>query len=213
MYGFIYMTVNMVNNKKYIGMCKNTHSKNYLGSGKILKDAIKKYGKENFKRIVLEECQTFEELSKAEKRWIEHYDAVENQEFYNLTDGGFGGNSNSMKEYWSNFDSDERKKVRNWKKPDMSGKNNPMFGKQHSEETKKKIGMKSVDRNWKKHDYAGSKNPRAKKVIVEMDGKIIEYKCLKDFSNEFQHLSYSSLKLMAQKQLFSEKYKLKITYA
>lgn len=142
MYGIIYLTTNKINGKKYIGMCKNTHSRLYLGSGKLFKQALKKYGKENFERTVLQECETFEELSRAEEYWIKQYGAVESQDFYNLTSGGFGGNSDYMKEYWTLFTKDERKKLRNWQRRSMIGENNPMYGKKHSEETKKKISNK-----------------------------------------------------------------------
>lgn len=45
MYGYIYITTNLTNNKKYIG--KHASSKfdeNYKGSGKRLWNAINKYG-------------------------------------------------------------------------------------------------------------------------------------------------------------------------
>lgn len=212
MYGFIYLTTNKVNNKKYIGMCKNTHEKYYLGSGKLLKQAIKKYGKENFVRVVLQECETFEELSKAEEYWIKKYDAVKNPDFYNLTSGGFGGNSDYLTEYWNTFTSEERKTCRNWCKKNNSGENNPMYGKKHSEETKKLIGSKSVNRNWNKPNHFGEKNPNSKKVLVEINDAQKEYECLKDFFNEFKQLSYSMLKHLAQKGKFSKKHNLKITY-
>lgn len=211
MYGFIYITTNNINGKRYIGMCKNTHEKNYLGSGKVLKDAIKKYGKENFTREILQECQSFEELSRAEKYWIEKFNAVTSCEFYNLTSGGFGGNSDYLKEYWNNFSEEERKLCRNWCKRDMNGQNNPMFNRTHSEETKKKIGAKSVNRNWNKPDHHGSKNPRAKKVLVETDEGQKVYACLKDFSNE-SGLNYATMKCIAKDGRFSKKYNLKITY-
>jgi len=212
MYGFVYMTTNLVNGKKYIGMCKNTHSKQYIGSGKVLKDAIKKYGKENFERIVLEECDTFEDLSEAERKWIEKYDAVNNPDFYNLTPGGFGGSSEYMKEYWSNLSDEQRKISRNWSRKDMTGQNNPMFGKKHSEETKKKIGTKSVDRNWKKPNHFGAKNPRAKKVLVEYENNIEYYECLKDFYDKNKSVSYSMLKYLARTGKESKRHKIKITY-
>lgn len=212
MYGFIYLTTNKINGKKYIGMCKNTHREGYLGSGKLLKEAIKKYGKQNFERTILQECETFESLSNAEECWIKHYNAIEDDSFYNLTSGGFGGNSDYLKEYWSSFTKKERQQCRKWSKRNMTGSNNPMFGKKHNDETKRKIGSKSVNRKWNKPNHLGSNNPRAKKVKVEFDGKIVEYECLKDFSNDFKQLSYSSLKLLAQKQIISEKYNLKITY-
>ena len=48
MYGYIYLTTNLLNGKKYIG--KHTHSEfdfeKYRGSGKVLKEAFNKYGKE-----------------------------------------------------------------------------------------------------------------------------------------------------------------------
>jgi group I intron endonuclease len=212
MYGFIYLTTNKINGKKYIGMCKNSHEKLYLGSGKILKESIKKYGKENFERIVLQECDTFEELSLAEEYWIKKYNAVEDDTFYNLTSGGFGGNSDYLKEYWSKFTEEERKVCRNWIKRNMHGKNNPMFGKKHTEKTKKLIGSKSVNRNWRKPNHHMSNNPRAKKVLVEIDGEKKEYDCLKTFSEKYKKLSYSMLKHLAQKQKFSEKHKIKIQY-
>jgi hypothetical protein len=44
----VYRTVNQINQKFYIGVHKTMNPMdNYLGSGKILGRAIKKYGKEN----------------------------------------------------------------------------------------------------------------------------------------------------------------------
>jgi hypothetical protein len=48
----IYCTTNKINGKKYIGS-HNKRKLNYLGSGTDLKQAIKKYGKENFTRQIL----------------------------------------------------------------------------------------------------------------------------------------------------------------
>ena len=46
MFGYIYMTINTVNGKKYIGQHKSSEfeGNKYLDSGKILKQAIEKYG-------------------------------------------------------------------------------------------------------------------------------------------------------------------------
>lgn len=48
---YIYITTNLLNGKKYIGkrhcLCEISND-NYLGSGKVLKNAIRKYGKNNF---------------------------------------------------------------------------------------------------------------------------------------------------------------------
>lgn len=45
MIGFIYKTTNTINGKSYIGLCSSAKRfENYLGSGVLLKQAIKKYG-------------------------------------------------------------------------------------------------------------------------------------------------------------------------
>ena len=92
MYGFIYETTNLINGKKYIG--KRVYTKgweNYLGSGVLLKLAIEKYGKENFKRIILKECPDSATLEQEEKYYISLYNAVSNPAYYNLAEGGAGG--------------------------------------------------------------------------------------------------------------------------
>lgn len=92
MYGFVYETVNLVNGKKYIG--KRVYNKGwekYLGSGQILKLAIKKYGRENFQRVILKECSSAQELEEAERFYIALYGAVEDPNYYNLAEGGTGG--------------------------------------------------------------------------------------------------------------------------
>jgi group I intron endonuclease len=86
----IYKTTNLVNRKFYIGKdAKN--KKTYLGSGVVLKQAIDKYGKENFKKEILEYCKDLEHLEEREKYWIDKLNALE--QGYNLTEGGTGGHT------------------------------------------------------------------------------------------------------------------------
>jgi group I intron endonuclease len=89
MYGFIYITTNLINGKRYIGRCSysKTGWMSYIGSGKHMQMAIKKYGKKNFKRLIIEECQTFEDTVQAERAWIRFYGAVESRRFYNINLG------------------------------------------------------------------------------------------------------------------------------
>lgn len=84
------MTINLINNKKYIGR-DFYNDPTYLGSGKTLKKAIKKYGKDNFKKIILEKCNTHDQLNEKEKYYIDLYDAIDSDDFYNLVEGGRGG--------------------------------------------------------------------------------------------------------------------------
>ena len=89
MFGIVYVTVNKVNGKKYIGQhkCSDENDK-YLGSGKTLKKAIEKYGKENFNRITLYRAETEEELDKKEIEFIAAFRATERNDYYNITEGG-----------------------------------------------------------------------------------------------------------------------------
>lgn len=95
-YGFIYITTNHLNNKKYIGQKKYDDEnkwKTYLGSGIHLKRAIEKYGEENFSKSIIENCYSRVELNKREIYWINYYNAVESDSFYNISYGGDGGNT------------------------------------------------------------------------------------------------------------------------
>ena len=94
MYGYVYITTNLVNNKKYIGQHKYSKSgidKNYFGSGKYIQRAIQKYGINNFSCEILEYCSTKEELVLKEKYYIAKFNAVQSEDFYNIDDGS--GNS------------------------------------------------------------------------------------------------------------------------
>jgi group I intron endonuclease len=90
-FGFIYITTNHVNGKRYIGQCsyQKPRWKTYLGSGIFLKKAIKKYGKENFSREIICDAFSREALSELELHFIKEYDAVDDQNFYNIADGGY----------------------------------------------------------------------------------------------------------------------------
>ena len=79
----IYKTINLINGKIYVGQDYNNRD-NYLGSGKIILKAIKKYKKENFKKEILEECNSQEELDEKEKYWILKLDSTNPNIGYNI---------------------------------------------------------------------------------------------------------------------------------
>jgi hypothetical protein len=87
----IYKITNLVNGKIYIGQ-HSKNNKNYLGSGKILKQAIKKYGKENFNKDIIQNCNTKKELDRLEIFWINYFKGIDIDNMYNLSIGGNGGN-------------------------------------------------------------------------------------------------------------------------
>lgn len=92
MYGYIYKTTNLITNKIYIGKReRSTFDTKYYGSGIYLKNSLIKYGKENFKREILEWCETREKLCEREKYWIKELGAKNKDIGYNIADGGDGG--------------------------------------------------------------------------------------------------------------------------
>lgn len=96
-YGYIYLTTNTINNKKYIGQhMSDKFDESYKGSGVILKKAFEKYGFENFCCEILEWADTKEHLNLLEKTYIDKYNAVNSDEFYNLIPGGTGNSESGI---------------------------------------------------------------------------------------------------------------------
>jgi hypothetical protein len=83
----------MINGKFYVGMHQTQNlNDGYMGSGKLIQRAIKKYGIENFKKEILWLCESFEELKEFEKGCITEEFLKENKgKCYNLLIGGKGG--------------------------------------------------------------------------------------------------------------------------
>lgn len=83
-YGFIYEITNLLNNRKYIGF--KVYSKGwekYMGSSKLLARDIKKMGVENFSRVILEECNSLEELQSREIFYLTTNNVIEREDYYN----------------------------------------------------------------------------------------------------------------------------------
>ncbi len=86
----VYKIINKINGKYYIGKDSNNDPR-YYGSGKLIKQAIKKYGKNNFDKIIIEHCINKEHLNEREKFWINESNALNDPKSYNLANGGAGG--------------------------------------------------------------------------------------------------------------------------
>lgn len=80
MYGYIYKTTNLINGRVYVGLHRSSEfNESYLGSGKYLKRAISKYGKESFECEVIEWCKTSDELSEREIYWIDKLNCLDSE--------------------------------------------------------------------------------------------------------------------------------------
>jgi group I intron endonuclease len=87
-YGFVYLTTNLINGKRYIGQTTRKESTTYFGSGKAIRKALAKYGKENFAREVLIYTFNKVDLDFLETHCIGEYKALDARNWYNIAAGG-----------------------------------------------------------------------------------------------------------------------------
>lgn len=167
---YIYEIENRINSKTYIGKhSTNDLNDGYMGSGKLLHCAYKKYGIENFtKRILVQGEFSLAEINRFEKCMIA-FQKLNNKAEYNIAKGGDGGQvfwgtgrdtaedrrrhgiatkKGQLKKehedpgHWSRV---ARKglitKNQHLKDGTISykGENNGMYGKHHTEETRKRL--------------------------------------------------------------------------
>lgn len=132
----IYKTTNLINGKFYIGK-DSKNDPNYLGSGKILKTAIKKYGIENFTKEVIEECTSEDHLNERERYWIKFLLCRERDDCYNIGEGGIGGDNITFNPNRETFK--EKMKF-------INSTQNGMTGKRHTELTHEKMKEKAIGR-------------------------------------------------------------------
>jgi hypothetical protein len=170
-----------VNNKIYVGVHKtNNMNDGYMGSGKVIKDAIKKYGINNFKKDILETFEDSESMYAREKQVITE-EFLSRKDVYNLRRGGNGGfdyinaypekfltekrlnslmsQEEAVRRWKIKYETDENFRKLNLEKSKLANKilmekypNGIWFGKSHTSETKQKMSKGHVG----KHD--GNKN-------------------------------------------------------
>ena len=96
---FVYIIINSVNNKKYVGITNKTiderfeaHKNNAKKKiNRYLYDSMNKYGYDNFFiKLIDDTCTTWEELQKKECFYIKEYNTIYPYG-YNMTAGGDGG--------------------------------------------------------------------------------------------------------------------------
>lgn len=154
----IYKTINLVNNKIYIGKHQtNNLNDSYIGSGKLLNQAIKKYGRKNFEKQILHIFDNEFEMNAKEIELItEEFCKCDTN--YNLGVGGEGGSHFkgkthsaetkkilSEKTKLQKLSDDARSKIaeanrKRWANPENRAKQSSKFtGRKFSEEHKRKI--------------------------------------------------------------------------
>jgi len=215
-HGYIYLTTNTVNNKKYIGQHKASHQDDYIGSGTLLLRAIKKHKKENFINEILEVCYSKEEMNEREFYWIDKFNAVESEMYYNITEGG------NKPPIWFHTEEEKLIKSKNMKiirSSEEYKKNVELYWtedrrKERSELTKK-VGNKHWDlrEDYKyltepcidKGKHSGVKNPNFSKIAPLPDF----FKGINCYSNSEQqiiyHIEITRIKLKLKREFKSRK--------
>ena len=156
----VYQTTNNVNGKIYVGVHKTCDPHDsYLGSGKILKLAIKEYGKENFSKIILFEYDNLIDAYLKESEIVNN-EFINRTDTYNLVCGG---------SISPDRDPTIPRKI-------LKGKDSPNYGRKLSEEQKQKIGkankgrIKSIETRLKlSKKLSGRISPMKGKQLSESD--------------------------------------------
>ena len=181
--------------------------KTYIGSGHALQNAIKKYGKENFQKVIISFANSDDELNQQEMDLINFLNAVEDKNYYNISNGLYCNPwTNKTKEEQEvikikirlksrkNILSEEEyyKYINNLSQK-MTGKNNPFYGKHHTEKSKSIISQKASirqlgDKNNKPWlGVKGSDNPRYGTFHSEESKKKMSESAKNKFKNGFIH--------------------------
>lgn len=136
---YVYKTTNLINGKIYIGISKKRSINNtsYLGSGKALKKAIVKYGRENFLKEILIEDDSFKypDIQKLEIEFIKTMNSTNPKIGYNISQGGDGNSGEANGMYGKNHKDSTRRKIS--KSRLLKLNEDPLYGKKSLEAKKR----------------------------------------------------------------------------
>lgn len=164
---YVYQITNLINNKKYIGKHSGELDDSYFGSGDLIKEAISKYGKSNFRKDILYIAETEEEAYHKEEELIKFFNAVDSEEYYNISPGGEYKHKKVSPRDRSYCKTQEyREKM----SEAVSGEKNGMYHKHHTEEAKRKMSINSKGKTTgeKNGMYGHSKDNAINGKWVEM---------------------------------------------
>lgn len=174
----IYCIENTINHKKYIGQShdiyyrwrkhKNALNSNYHENNH-LQNSWNLYGQENFNFYIVERCDP-DQLDEKEIYYIDYYNTLNGDYGYNEKSGGQNCSSyytdeirkkisEAVKRSYENSDLKQRRSETTkhyWEdssnKERILGENNVMYGKNHTNETKKKISATKKSRHYSSYN-------------------------------------------------------------
>lgn len=184
--------------KVYIGITSKPVEKRWLNGRGYRRNehfwnAIQKYGWDNIEHTVLASGLSKEEASEVEKMYISLFHSHEMKHGYNLTEGGETGIVHTMESRRKLSESrkgqhynigvpftEERKRHLSENHADVSGENNPMWGK--------KKPLEEIARRQAHREYTtGADHPSARPILqLDMDGNIVNrWGCIIDAAEHF----------------------------
>ncbi len=198
---YIYIITNLTNKKQYIGEHSSNTEDEYMGSGLLIKKALKKYGRKNFKKEILEFFPSKKEAFDSQGRYIKQCNTLVPNGYNIDKNGGTRPSLEFINEKISNKNKgikrneDSKKKLSQimtgeknpmYKHVYLSetllkmsnnnrGINNPMYGKKQKNESKLKIGKANKGRiKTEEERQKLSISHRGKKLNEESKRKISE---------------------------------------
>lgn len=172
---YVYITTNLVNSKKYIGVCLNVNkykADSYLGSGKLLKLSILKHGRHNFRKEIIKYFDDEKSARQFERELIFETNAVDSAEYYNLAPGGFGGAAKGH--MVSNETREKLRKINNGKKMSVEAVDKmrkALSGRKQKLESieRRRIGIQKAWQNMSET----TRKSRGEKIGIKHKGKLI----------------------------------------
>ena len=150
---YTYLTTNLITGHQYVGdHSTNNLDDDYLGCGKYFLKSVKKYGRKNFKKIILESFPTKQEAFDAQEKYIKKYNTLVPNGYNISPKGGHqckGGVSDESRRLMSiakaGLPSPRKGTILSTQTKQLItnsrlGELNPNFGKPHSKEWKENIG-------------------------------------------------------------------------
>jgi len=131
----IYKAVFRRDGRIYVGQTKNFEKRleTHKYRNSLFPRYLRKYGINAFTWNVLKNCNSQKEANFWERYYIQKFNAFNKSTGFNLTAGGVGGDT------FSGRSKEQKRRWRAEKSQAMMGENNAFYGRQHSEETIKKI--------------------------------------------------------------------------
>ena len=154
----VYMHTNKTNGKIYVGLTSKKPEERWGNGQKYKKgthfrNAVNKYGWDNFEHKIIKE-----NLSKNEASYWEQYYIS----FYNSSDRRYGYNMSSGGEHGGHPQTEETKK-----KISENGYHQGMKGKKHSDETKRKMSKSRIGK-----EFSDKSKEKMKKSALSNRGRL-----------------------------------------